>query len=376
MPLTLHPDLATVRAARREYRSLSRRQQLRLVQELAATRRRELVLAHPGVLDVAPGYRLRGGRDGRRPDRLEEVCLGFIVDRKWPAAEPPAAAGPPIPGHLLAFVSRGRRRVLCAVPTDVRERSGYGQPVPKGGVSPPPYAIVATNSSGQGEAGMATCVVSGPDRTNYLLGCRHVFTPCPIGDPRSEESDLAVWSDIDATDRLATTTSLRGAMDPVEHGFDAQLARLDVDLGDPVLRTRIGGDGFSLDAAPPYTRVFEEIPPTVWILTGRADDQGGRRCVEVQMVDQLTDYPIPYPASVGGNVQIVHATVLHGHSLEPLLPGDSGSPVVRLPSGNRLVGMFIAGDAVNVYFLPTWDLLAMKHYGMPDGANWKVVDIS
>ena len=75
----------------------------------------------------------------------------------------------------------------------------------------------------------------------------------------------------------------------------------------------------------------------------------------------------------GGADTIVHPLVIHAVAREELIFGDSGSPAVRTENGNRLMGMFFAGDKLNAYFIPAWELFNPKNYGVGGEAGWSMV---
>ena len=362
----LPPEHTSIEQALRNFhRGLKLPEQMQLAFEVAFERSRELCLAYDNLVAVTSGFRTR--RDGAdKPRLVQEPCIGFVVRKKWRS---PGRSGHPqaLPGHLLAFATIDGRRMLCAIPTDVRTVRDYGKPMPHDGDAPFPFGILVDRPQADRFAtGVAPCAIrrpAAPGRTD-VLGCRHVMSRTLL-DLDVDQTGLDVLLGDETQRPLGASTAIRGALEKVDYGFDAQLT----EVSDPqVLKRALSG--LSFDPAAPFITRPGDVPKGFWIATGRRDDSGRRKLVWVDYLDPVQDFTMPYTLIDGTRVMVKHRMVLHGVPEEDLGPGDSGSPAVRVQWGQRLVGMYIGGDKGHAYVIPAWQLLTPMNLGRPGESGW------
>lgn len=366
---TLPPEHTSLAQAQRNFsRGLTRAAQLQLAHEVALTRGPELCLAYDNLVAVSSGFRTRRAQAGAAAEICREPCVGFIVQRKWPT---PGRPGHPqaLPKHLIAFGDVAGKRVLCAVPTDVRAKRDYGRPVPHdAAVEELPYGILVTRQDARKySGGVATCAIRRPAAGDqvFLMSCRHVLSRTDL-DLDTDETDLPVLQGTAALTPLGTTTGIRGSLDGgATSGFDAQLAAID---DDEALTLAMGGVAF--DDAESYVRLTGDVPAAYWIATGRVGADGRRLLVGVEHLDTVVNFQMDYPQADGSKVRVTHDLVLHGRPSETLTFGDSGSPVILFKRGRTLIGMYIGGGPGNAYIIPAWQLMTPGNFGQAGESGW------
>jgi hypothetical protein len=147
---------------------LSPKRQLEIALAVARRRGKRLQQAYPNVVSVGAGYRTRRQQD--LP--TDEVCLRFLVHRKWRSSK---RRGDAIPRFVRTRVGiRGKTRVLD-IPTDVTEFR-FGEPQ----LALPLTAGITARHEGKardhGSACCMVCNVASPAE-RYLLSCYHLFSP-------------------------------------------------------------------------------------------------------------------------------------------------------------------------------------------------------
>ena len=354
-------------SARDNFERLPLAQRFAIVRSVARDRQAELVLAYKNVLRVAYGYKTtRGDARGRGSRVVAEPCVVFVVARKWGT---PGRDNDPqkLPATLKAtWVVRGKP-IQCEVPTDVRARVFYGNLKPRASDAEAPLGLKVLRPGMRNVVGAPTCVVQRPARSElYLLCCRHVFS-------RTREDGDNVPPGLVVTTRqpgkpvVGKTAAIRGPLvQTPEASLDAQIAL--VESKAPLARVL---DGLVFNLSPPWTRAAYDIGKGFYIATPRVDSNGDRIFVWVDFKD-VGPMDISYDLGSGGSVMVRHDELIFGHSDDPLQDGDSGSPAVRVRTGdNRLVGMFIASQGNNVACIPAWDLLDPANYGLDEGM-WRL----
>lgn len=348
------------------HRLLSPRQQRRLVARVALWRGPALRAAWPQLRAVGAGYRSRRDADGHERILTDEPCVHLFVDGDALAA---GGARTRLPAELPARLVLDGRSVHCAVPTDV-------QALPAA-VSPqhalddgPPFGIAVGDAGAEVMYGVATCALRRPrePERSYLLSCRHVLGRTAL-DGFDDRSGIRVA--LGAAGRgtvVASTTSIRGRIGDASRGsFDAQLADVDPLLIDQALQ------GIAFDGSENYLRDPGDVGLGYWIATGRRDEFGHRLLVWVDHVGFVVGFRIPYQLPGGGTIAASHELLLRGRPSVPIRPGDSGSPALATPSGQRLVGMLIASGETYAYVIPAWQLLSPLNYGRPGEARWQLL---
>lgn len=232
-----------------------------------------------------------------------------------------------------------------------------------------PFGIAVSSASRPSvAAGVATCAVrrSVDPGTCYLMSCRHVLSMSLI-DEASTFTDMTVSIVGAELQRAGQPTSVRGGLAGQSGDFDAQLARLDTPAqADRALH------GLSFGRSPPMLQGPADMAGVTgfWIATGRRAADGGRRFVWVADPTPEFDFTMEYTLGHGVVRQITHTRVFRGRAEDTLGPGDSGSPAVLTQSGGRLIGMYIGGDGVNAYVIPSWQLLYPPNFGVRTGETW------
>jgi hypothetical protein len=333
--------------ARAAFRALPQAEQRKLAQEIAITRRADLIRAHVDVIGVNAGYRVRRNA-ANRPEIQPEVCVTLLVKQKKQKARVPVARR--VPEVLLAYWTVGDRRVLCAVPTDVEDAK------PLRAIRP--LTRVEANAPGQPESapGVIACAVQMAGRI-YAISCRHVFgmalRPNP---PALDASEISLAGEAQP---VARATEHAGALERgLEFSFDSQLAEVtDAERLRPVLR-RVRYIS--------RARGWDDLEGggAAWILTGRGPilaRYARQHTMPVDYTDDLED--------------IRHEVVAFFHTpAGSPQPGDSGSPIMTAQDGGKLLGMLIAGDQETFALaIPAWQLLHPTRYAglKPDDGPWE-----
>lgn len=151
---------------------------VQLTQEVAESRSADLALAHPGLVAVTYGLRLKQykTRDGLSERLFKSPVVVLLVDKKWPRnATRDEIDSVPLPRYLFTHWGTGDQRRLVGVPTDVRELSEYE------GIELQALAGVCRLNASSGSNGSTTCAIQieKPDGTGsgpYLLSCAHVLS--------------------------------------------------------------------------------------------------------------------------------------------------------------------------------------------------------
>lgn len=351
------------------HHGLSRAEQLQLAFEVALSRGQELCRAYKNVMKVTSGFRTRRDNSVSKPRLYREPCIGFIVKRKWGTAGR-IGDQQALPKHLLAFGTVSGRRVLCAIPTDVRLMSDYGRPVPHDSLEAMPYGILVDRENARYySSGVATCGIrrSVDPSTVYVMSCRHVLSRTAL-DLDRDQTRLPILLGAAARTEMGSTTDIRGRLDDDSSAsFDAQLATLEN-------AQELGGvlGGISFDAEDSYLTRPGDIEDGFWVATGRLGADSRRLFVWVEYQDPVPDFEMPYQLADGTTIIVKHDLVLHGVPQEPLLFGDSGSPAIRVKRGQRLIGMYIGGSAGHAYVIPAWQLLTPRNFGRAGEQGWSL----
>lgn len=360
-------ELTDAKHAIRNFKRLGRAEQLQLAHEIALTRQVELCLAYDNLINVGSGYRTRRDPAAGNPRLVREVCVTFVVKRKW---RTPGRAGDPqaLPRHLFGFATLRDQRVLCAVPTDVRVQREFEGAVAREGAIPHPFGLLVDPGPGFEDfvVGVGTCAIKRPTDpgSTFLMSCRHVLG-CSSVATNSSQTALAVAVDSVAETPLGKTLGIRGRLASGGTSFDAQLAS----VTDKEALAR-AFQSLKFDAEDSFIKKSGDVDkPQFWIATGRRAPNGGRLLVRVTYHGTLPNQPVTY--TIGGqDMTIVHDRVLYGESESLLIDGDSGSPAVRQSGGQRLLGMFIASAGSRVYVLPAWQLMTPANFGRPSESGW------
>jgi hypothetical protein len=370
VPLQLPPKAH--RDAVRAFKSLSRREQFLIANEVVLTRARELHAAFPDLLGLGFGFKTKRAQPTQAPKLLRVPCVVFTVSRKRRLSRP-ADSLRRLPTFLYVGLGEPSQRRLCAVPTDVRCRAEYGRPVPHlfGGANALPFGIVVNQMpGGEASGGTLTCAVRRNDKPDRLFGlsCRHVLSRSLDVSP-DIASGCSVRLESTTGDVVGVTVAVRGALvaSPLP-SFDAQFVAVE-DANLPRLRDALGGLKF--DPNESILEGPEDVPSGFWVATSRSNAARKRLFVWVEFVDWL---PRPLTMNYGPFV-VSHGFALHGHAREPLVHGDSGAPAVLVKSGSRLIGMYLGGDGRNVYFLPAWQLFNPANYGLASNDGWTLASI-
>ena len=357
------------------FRKLSRARRRSLVQEIVLTRADELQKAYSSIRSVAAGYRRRAAQHGETETTslneviTDEPVVVFQVHQKWKQDPKSAEAMKKrLPTHLLTFGTDPKidQRILYAVPTDVTQVRRAG--CPESAADNGKMIRVVSLEDPDTRSTISVGVVSFAVRVNaklYACGCHHVFARS-LADGRQgrvAEGRIDVeWPASGSTSKYARTDKRwLGRIRPGSAGFsiDAALAKVpDTAEG----RWRLGRVLGSLDAV-------DTLEPTD-LLHERAialTDQNGRvrlgspelvtRCNEINYFRRNSDRP-------------VHAQLIRWRQLGPRFTkeGDSGSPVVSIGDGPRLLfGLHLGSKKSNgiryAFTLPVYYTLNPVEYG-------------
>ncbi|MFN9212358.1 MAG: trypsin-like peptidase domain-containing protein [Betaproteobacteria bacterium] len=306
--------------------ALSRAEQWQLALAVAQRRGAELTRRYPNVVGVGAGYRSR--REEAHP--VDEICLRFMVRRKWTRA---AAGRGTIPPHIRTTVNHGGRRRVVSIPTDVSVFAG-GAPQATLDLT----AGITTRRHGQPlDFGAACCLVRNAAHPGerYLLSCYHVF---------STRLDAAPF-DADCVD-TATGRPLATRMEPADpqhpqRAVDAALALVD----DPAV------DGIAAWGRRPVARATTrdllalrlDTPLVLTALRTAPRSSAGPAVVRPgplrAVFQSLFPQPLPFDyRATAGRVFQFSNTVQY---LADVRPGDSGSAL--LDDRGTLYGMHFWG---------------------------------
>jgi hypothetical protein len=341
-------DKATaVRVFRNE---LDRNRQFELAAEIAETRTAELCRAYANVIDIGAGYRTRHDAVGARKAR-RQVAVIFFVSRKW-ATESERRAADAIPSHLYTYVTIDDRRLLCAIPTDVRDANEEGEAE----IQSRRGLVEIQPSSGKAELGTPTCLIRRSVLPNavYAIGCRHAFSI--TRDHHSvvrnfQGDDFQIWKVADKKnhDVFGRTQKIRGELrNGPDVSLDAQLCKVD-DMA--VLRRLLGPlriDSVAESAADLTDRM------AIVTVNGR---------IPVKQFE-ISHRSLPYGRS---DLQhVVHRSLIATRYFagKTTQCGDSGAPLVSTGNPATLIGMHIARseDGTVSYAIPAWHFLNPKFY--------------
>ncbi len=156
---------------------LDNSERLRIAVAVARRRGAEWIRTYDNVVSIGAGFRLSGERE----ERVDEVCICFLVRHKWSTS---SNRQQKIPAFIIARpVVRGRQ-FSVRIPTDVSEFKG-GAPQATEDIS---SGIASRFNGNRLDLGSVCCQVRNakiPDE-RYLLTCLHVFSssmqsPPPLG---------------------------------------------------------------------------------------------------------------------------------------------------------------------------------------------------
>jgi hypothetical protein len=333
-------------AALRAWRALPQREQLALAAELAIARGVELKRAWPELLSVGCGTRTRT-RGGKRVSMRGEVCVSFLVERKWPRGRPAARRERDrLPEFLFDFADdRAGRRTLVAVPTDVqcgsqyrlrphlsrREIEGHDASGGEGGVLTGPFRIAGSTERFLGSAHHVLAPSSASSAS--------IPGPAVVRLEGRDCAELAPW---------------RGRLVPPALGpsLDFSLARV----------TELAVARAALGAAKSPVALCQRVLD----LPQQAVLHGAARTLRLQFEQVWTDFDrIAYFAT---GPQPRHTLVVEWsvQATQRVAPGDSGAPVTSLAE-NRLLGLHLGGNAAGdrAIMLPIWIALDSAQLGTP-----------
>ena len=153
---------------------LTRASQFRIAHYVARRQGLRLQKAFPNVVSVGVGLRSRG--DAKTI--VDEICLRFLVSRKWKARRKQSTS---IPQHVHTYARVGHKTVRISIPTDVSEFRG-GAPHANLDLT---EGIESRQSGNPVENGSCCCLVRNASSSGerYLLSCYHVFSPSLNGTP-------------------------------------------------------------------------------------------------------------------------------------------------------------------------------------------------
>ncbi|WP_425404110.1 hypothetical protein [Hwanghaeella sp.] len=364
---TLSRTPGNLTEARRTFREeLSYADQLRLAEEIVLTRGQELCLAYANVISLTFGFaRKRSKSDPAKKILRRDVSVSFIVKRKW--GEGQAVKGQELPKYLFAFWKVGRKRKLCAVPTDVEAADDVMQAEP---LSAKSTALVSDPAGQIGVTGAITCVIKRKKRPlPYAISCRHVLSMSDVrhGKPGGG-NPVSIYRG--GGGALAVSTGIRGPLSGNRRSYslDVQLAGILDGKEDAFRQTML-----DLEITD-YVRSNADIPRRfdIYRPPTRHDGESQRRSerVTADLVRFHYNRLLPYHQSIG---RILHELLLEVRASPRTMKGDSGSPAITTDK-TKLVGMLIAGQGDLSYLIPAWYLLNPVQYGPGrERERWKLL---
>jgi hypothetical protein len=302
------------------WKRLSLATQFGIAREVAARRAAAFKRTYKNVLSVGPGYRTRGAHRALK----EEVCLRFLLIRKWKARRKGS-----VPLRILALATLRGRKIAVAIPTDV-DVLGRGEPQATNDLGPG----IVVRGNGKELRGAACCLVEEADdaSASYLLGCHHVLTGSSANPGCGAMPGMEVYRADDG--RLIGPTMYWAPLTAAAgRGMDAALARVDdtsavvpVHSGVPIRRVAPAG------LPGPY-RI---ATPRGWVTATYVSEQYGGP-------------PLPYKCGAAVSISPVL------ESIASTVGGDSGSPL--LGADGTLYGMhFYQTDQGRSLAIPAWKL--------------------
>lgn len=302
---------------------------------LAVARRRGPEFGGVGnVVSVGAGFRLRG----QGHDLVPEVCLRFMVRRKWSDKRTRPST---IPAFIRAYPVLDGRRRLVLIPTDVSEfRAGA------------PHAVVnmtAGITSRQGGVGLEYGAACGLVRNvlqpsqRYLLSAYHVFSPGLLQPPPPALDCIMSANDLHIGD-VFSAAQTDGA-----NGLDAALILLDDAAMESVA---IWGRTIQSRATDFDVSVMHERGP--FFVLGRQTAPQVGPLPQVTRGDALpvqfagifpNPLPFDYRATAGRIYQFADTIQYVGE----VRPGDSGSALID--GAGMLYGMHFYGEGTLGYAL-------------------------
>lgn len=193
-----------------QWSDLSTVERFQIALEVARRRGHALVKAIDNVVSVGAGFRLRGSEN----DLVDEVCLCFLVRRKWADRRMRAQK---IPEFVAAYTNVHGKRIRVLIPTDVSEFKG-GEPHSALNLT---SGITSRSGGSPMDLGSACCLVRNAafPSERYLLSCYHVFSKTLDRPPQSGIDCIAggalIGSAIDAASAIGSAA------------LDAALVRVD-----------------------------------------------------------------------------------------------------------------------------------------------------
>lgn len=151
---------------RPQWSQLGTVERFRIALSLARRRGRALTKAIDNVVSVGAGFRLRGSGN----DLVDEVCLCFLVRRKWADGRNRAQK---IPEFFITYAKVDGKRIRVHVPTDVSEFKGGAAQSLLNLTS----GVMSRAAGNPMDLGSACCLVRNAALANerFLLSCYHVF---------------------------------------------------------------------------------------------------------------------------------------------------------------------------------------------------------
>lgn len=218
------------------------------------------------------------------------------------------------------------------------------------------HAIIQADGRRQAR-GAITCAVrltnavGAEDPQLYVISCLHVLALAQEYYPEFPEGAVV----LSGTNPVAETTGHLGfLLDRYCYSFDAAIARVtDESLIQQVLP----------EVRPAAYALNEKILPTDALIHVPG---GSPLAVHSPRLRFGGSVSIPYEArSTLNSIAIWHRNIVEWtFQGSATVAGHSGSPVLS-PSGDRLLGMHIAGSERCAYMIPAWDLLeAGNYYGL------------
>jgi hypothetical protein len=344
--------------------SLEEPVQRQLAYEIAEARHDELCIAYPQAVSVGHGFRKKGYRPStsgavlRAGKVTEEPCVIFTVKKKWKKTPGGSRSRDPkstarrgaIPPYLLTHATGDDgRRILCAVPTDIRCLAE---------LKARPHAAAmrtdSTNPAVRPQLGMAACVVTRPDVPGlFVMSCHHVFAMSVATTPRGSVAP-GVIARLHAGGNIVGTlaTDWIGRLSAGGASFDAALCQVAAS-NVPALR---------LACSTRATRTTENpnFIPTFCAMT----NQNGATINLRFVAEHFTFRGIGYFGGTGPQPVQPRVLEFFVESGPAPIGGDSGSAVMTR-DGGEFVGMHLAGvlGTRTTFALPAYELSQGARFG-------------